>query len=365
MLDRGLGNAQIAMLLGVYAASSAVFELPTGVLADRWSRKWSQVLGATAFFVAVVLEAHCKSFAAFAAVHVLFGLGSALASGADVAFHYDLLAKARLEHRFAYSQALLNNCERVGIVLAFVSAGPLASALGVQTLLYLSLVPIAVRIALLAGVEEPRKTELDDQESTAVQFFDVATSHLVSLVIASAAISVGYGLSDEFASVLLDEVGFPTLIFGTAGAVLAAAGIFEPLVVRRLSERGSIQGVAQLGTVAILFCLVLLFVSPWLAAGVLLIAVLAMEFSSPLMQAAINDVAPAKHRATVHSSAGLLGSLLFVPGGIAFGVAADRLSVQTALAVASGAWILAGLVALCVAKARVRRTSPNSRNVAD
>ena len=74
--------------------SHLAFEVPAGVLADRFKRKYS--IGAGLFFVALAafLTPFARSFFQFAVVFVLHGMGFALRSGADRALLYDELKAA-------------------------------------------------------------------------------------------------------------------------------------------------------------------------------------------------------------------------------------------------------------------------------
>ena len=53
----GLDNLQLVLVGTVMEAAVFVFEIPTGVVADRWSRKWSVIIGHAGIGVGLLIEA--------------------------------------------------------------------------------------------------------------------------------------------------------------------------------------------------------------------------------------------------------------------------------------------------------------------
>ena len=91
LLAKGLSLQQALMLSSIVLASGIFFEIPTGIFADRYGRKWSMVLGAFISVVGWVIWLSSNTFLGFAIVYALFGLANAFWSGADQALIYDEL----------------------------------------------------------------------------------------------------------------------------------------------------------------------------------------------------------------------------------------------------------------------------------
>src|SRR3954453_22958449 len=100
-LDTGLSDAQISFLFALWSITAVVAEVPTGLLADRWSRRGSVVLGGVLQAVAFAVWTAAPSFWAFAAGFVIWGLGGALMSGASEALVYDALAAVGAQNAYA------------------------------------------------------------------------------------------------------------------------------------------------------------------------------------------------------------------------------------------------------------------------
>ena len=91
LLWKGLDYSQIMILQSLSAVSAMFFEVPTGAIADKLTRKLSLVLSGIILAVAMLLYILCNHFVFFAFAEILFGLGLTLFSGADSAILYESL----------------------------------------------------------------------------------------------------------------------------------------------------------------------------------------------------------------------------------------------------------------------------------
>ena len=81
----GLDPFELVLVGTAMEASVFVFEVPTGVVADIYSRKLSIVIGHLGMGVAFLVEASWPSFAGVLVAQTLWGLAYTFTSGATVA----------------------------------------------------------------------------------------------------------------------------------------------------------------------------------------------------------------------------------------------------------------------------------------
>lgn len=86
---RGMGLAQLGLLMAVYSATVFLLEVPTGGLADAWGRRRVALLGEAVTFAGWTLFLFSFSFPMFLVAFVLNGAGRALASGTLDAWFVD------------------------------------------------------------------------------------------------------------------------------------------------------------------------------------------------------------------------------------------------------------------------------------
>src|SRR5947209_7332641 len=96
-LKLGLTLTQVLSLESILLAGSLLFEVPTGILADRIGRKWTLVLSSVARLLSWVPWFLGHSFIYFAVAFFMTGIAAALYSGADQALIYDELKESQRE----------------------------------------------------------------------------------------------------------------------------------------------------------------------------------------------------------------------------------------------------------------------------
>jgi MFS family permease len=91
VVDAGLSPSQLVLIGVAQGATTLVFEVPAGVVADTVSRKWSLVVSQLLMGSAMIATGLVTDFAALVATQALWGLSWTFASGADVAWITDEL----------------------------------------------------------------------------------------------------------------------------------------------------------------------------------------------------------------------------------------------------------------------------------
>lgn len=86
---RGFSLMQIALLDSIFWLTTALSEVPTGIIADRWGRKLSMILGLALYSVAMLACATLEGFFGIAVAYFIWGIALTLTSGADEAIVYD------------------------------------------------------------------------------------------------------------------------------------------------------------------------------------------------------------------------------------------------------------------------------------
>jgi len=100
-LDTGLSVAQVSLLFAIWSGVGFAAEVPTGALADRFSRRAVLVAAGVLQALGFATWLACPGFAGYAAGFVLWGLSGALASGASQALLHDGLADVGAEEHYA------------------------------------------------------------------------------------------------------------------------------------------------------------------------------------------------------------------------------------------------------------------------
>jgi MFS family permease len=244
--DTGLTGAQVSALFAIWSAVSILAEVPTGSLADRFSRRGALVAAGAAQGVGYLCWVLSPGFPGFAAGFVLWGLGGALISGAREALLYDGLSAAGAQGQYP----TVNGWVVAAGLAAELPTAVLATglfAVGGFTLVGWASVGVCLCSALVASrlPEPPRAAHDPDDPDDGLSYLErlragireaVARPGLRGVLVAAALLG-GFDALEEYFPIISAGHGVPTgavppamLPIGLAGALGAGlAGVANRL----------------------------------------------------------------------------------------------------------------------------------------
>ena len=219
--DVGLNPLEMVLVGTTLELACFLFEVPTGIVADLYSRRLSIVIGFVLIGAGLLLQGLVPTFAAILIAQVLWGIGYTFTSGADQAWITDEIGAERAGQVFVRSQQI----GMVATIAGTVSAG----ALGLlslplpMTVAGAGMILVALMLALFMREDNFHRTPTAERE-TFRQMADtfkhgLAVARRRRVVRTLVLISLISGLSseafDRLWSVKLLTFDFPTA-FGTS-----------------------------------------------------------------------------------------------------------------------------------------------------
>lgn len=113
LLQLGITQGEIGALQSFLFFSCVALEIPSGLLADRYGRKFSLITGFLGLCISGIGFLLFSSFIPFAIIFCLFGASIAMGSGSDRALLYDNLLA---EHRAEEYPKILSRARAIGAV---------------------------------------------------------------------------------------------------------------------------------------------------------------------------------------------------------------------------------------------------------
>jgi MFS family permease len=230
-LDTGLSEAQISLLFALWSITAFLAEVPTGALADRWSRRGALVLAGALQGAAFVIWTAAPAFPAFAIGFVVWGVGGALMSGTSEALVYDGLAAVGAEGDYVRVHGWMTSAELlVQVPTALLASG--LFALGGYPLVGWVSVGACLCAGLLA-LRFPEAPRVADGDGGTLRSGVTAALRRPGLLLVVLAVALVGGLDavEEYFPVLAADRGVavtavPVTILGIslAGAAGAALG---------------------------------------------------------------------------------------------------------------------------------------------
>lgn len=324
-----------SVVLAAVYISTALLEVPTGVLSDRLGRRKTTILGSCASVLAIAFYATGHSFWILMVGACFEGLRRALLSGNNEALLFESLREGNdsaptYARFFGRTQSLLE--------IAMALCGPVGSAVAawnLQAAVALGIVPqLACVLVALRLVEPPRNHQNAGNTFSHIRVAVRAFKSSKRLRLLTMANSINYGLGEAtysfrpafFAAVWpLWALGLAQLLsnFGTASSSWFAGNVIDRF--------GPVKSVFGASIVQRSFGIVS---TAWpTVASPVLYAMNSFGYGArnvgerTLMQHEFTD----EQRATMNSLISLLGSLVLAAGLIAMGVIADAFNPAIAL----------------------------------
>lgn len=325
--------------LGVFSAVPLLTEVPTGVLADRWSRKRTVVLGtllAGACVAAIPASVNLHGATQLLAVCAVFagiGLGQTLMSGAQEAWVVDNLGAAGREDLvdtfFAKSQAVASLGAAIAAGAAVLLLVTVEVGRGLLDALWLLTAAGMGAAAVFAMTIPEHRPEVSDGASTfgGLRLL-VARRPLLLLALAFVVATLSGSAADEVIDVSLITKGVDARMFGVLTLADAVIGVFAPLLgvalARRMGATSVLSGTLVLGFA--LTCLLFWRHDLGLLIGITLLLGVLDAMWDPVALGRLHAMIPSDQRATIGSAVNQASGFATVLGLGALGLVLGRYS---------------------------------------
>ena len=330
----GLTPVQLILVGTTLEISAFVFEVPTGIVADVYSRRLSIIIGYILMGIGFLVEGFFPSFLPILLAQVIWGLGYTFTSGATQAWISDEIGEDDANKLFIRATQIGLFASLIGIGLAtLVGVNSVAMPLRVGSA---GVLMIGVILAVIMPETGFHPTPREDRTTwghmwhTFKQGVDTvrAKPRLMNIVF----IGLFYGIYSEgfdrlWVKHLLDTFELP-IIFGNNqvaffAALRVAGTILTIIAVRFVEKRVDSSSPLAIGravlivTTGISLAMLGFALSPYLILTLSLYLVIdaLRDVHIPLQTAWVNQKLDSKVRATVHSMFGQVDAIGQVMGG--------------------------------------------------
>lgn len=336
--QRGMTVLLVVLCEIIYAVSIVIFEIPTGVFADKFGRKPLLVIGAvlSAFEFIILLFAY--DFWAFALVVFLAGISNACTSGAFNALFYDSLAAVNKQSSFEKMVGRMNSLDLIGAMIAALSGSVLAKYYGFELNYILSALGMFIAFVFTILLKEPPRTTPEVRQNTKRNsfisyikkslLFYKSNPKLVTILINAMGIGACITYLDEFWQLYLDEAGFSVLFFGVFSACISLARIPGNILASSLLTYFKAESIIHF----ILALTTVCFFATAIFSGVfglltIIIIFIGSGVIDPVVTGFLHHHGSSDIRATIESFQSLIESVITFSVGIGFGMISSHLSV--------------------------------------
>lgn len=341
---------EVALLAVIFEASVLFFEIPTGLLADRFGHKLSVIIGFGLFAISGLVFILFKHLTGFIVAEIIFGLAEAFISGAGEALAVDSIEREDkeplLKRIFIYRSRI-----RIAVMTIFMLTAGYFYAINVTiTFCPIFIGGLAGLMAALFFTTNKSDTPVQSPGILAPlrnMLRQIKISPVLKIIfVLSVIANFSFEGADQYWQVLSSELfNVDIRIFGIltgAGAVIAFF-LVGP-VVRRTS--GSVTPPILILILAGVLISSLPNLPALLLPGVLVIYFVCKELVAPVFSVMINRSIESKGRATFLSGYNLTCSIGEVGSGLIIGVIASRLGLPVVFVLCGGLLVLAVVITI-------------------
>lgn len=338
-LERNMNLSAIAVLISLWSAFSILFEIPSGVLADRWNRRNMLVVAALVEGVCFFIWSFSDSFALFALGFFFWAIGNAFVSGTEESLIYDNLKSDGLEDQFSTVYGRSRFFANIGNLVGIAASGVLVTFISIEKISLLSAGICLFNTVLASRLRERNyyasqlnKTAIAVQRTAkdAIQLFRENQSSLLILAFLILFASIVTYL-DEFDALVVNDFKVDTYwvsVFLTMRFIFISIGdLLAPIIDRKWQSFKLVFLLYGLGGIFLA-----VFSALWrpYAIAVFGLAMMVMSISELLFIKSLQEVIEDEGRATVMSFYGAGQNVIMIFFSLIYGLLTKLVTIQTA-----------------------------------
>ena len=330
-----LSQAQILSFLSIYAISTILFEIPTGIFSDRIGRKKTLLISSVLLSLCFFIFAFGNNYWQFAIAYLIMGISSSFSSGTGEAFLYDTLLNLKEKNRFKKILGKIIFFGNLAIIMSMALGGFLFTINNKLPYLLTAIIT-SLNIFIVLFFKEPERAKINKNllEHTFASFKIFRKNKkllMLSLfsIITVSAIVISFFLIQQY----YEFIGIPVALIGL---VLVGSKIIESLssryayvIERKLKFKTSIVLIALL--IVLGYGLMSFYSFYWAFIFAYLLNI-ALGFSGPVFSDYINRHISSDKRSTVLSIKNQLKNVVFLIIPPLIGRVADK-SLQLSFSV--------------------------------
>ncbi|SDT72721.1 MFS transporter [Jiangella sp. DSM 45060] len=325
----GFDPMTVGIMTAVYAAMVPLIEIPSGVLADRWSRRSVLLVGTAGLAGAALLGGLSTGVPLYLVSAMSLGVYFAMSTGTLDAVVYDtVLEETGSSDLFERTIGRVRLVESVALVTSSLAGGWLAGVLSLRSTYYLTVPFMLLAAVALLWFREPRLHETGRPESLRSHLAQTARilgdRGQVLPIVAAIVLAAGTtSLLFEFGPLWLVALAVPAVAFGPYWAALTAAFGFAGVLAGRVrldSPRVTVVATVLLAATGLV--LTTGATAAWIVPAQVLMAVLTILAGIHLSKL-LHDAVPSTVRSGVASGVSALSWMAFLPVALVTGAVID------------------------------------------
>lgn len=355
MSEIGFDAASVGLMAAAYAAVVPIIEVPSGILADRWSRRGVLVVATVALMLCSLIGGLSDNVATYIVSALVLGVYFAMYTGTMDAVVYDtVLEETGCSETFEKRIGRVRLVESITLVSSSLVGGWLAGLTSTRLMYFLTVPFAALSIVAYLRFAEPTlhrseaRTSLRSHVSMTFQTI-TRRGRLLPVVALAVLGSLILQVIFEFGPLWLVALAASALLYGPYWASLVSTLGLGGLIAGRLrfdrpATLGGVVGLMILASLVLTVSRSILVVTAAQVVLALLVVAAGIHVTRLL-----HDAVPSTIRSGVASGVSAVSWMAFLPFALVFGLVSKQIGVHTAGWMITAVTVLAGVLLAKVA----------------
>lgn len=157
-LEKGISSSGYMFFVTTSYFIKVVLEIPSGIFADKYSKKKILFIGNALFLISTLLFIISKSYALFVLAIIISSVNNCITTGIANSLLYDFNNKEDKFNKLIFRNSFSYN---ISYMLAMILGGIVGQKYGLINTYYLTLIPTIINFIVICLIKEPRKNNDD------------------------------------------------------------------------------------------------------------------------------------------------------------------------------------------------------------
>lgn len=157
-LEKGISSSGYMFFVTISYFIKVILEIPSGILADKYSRKKILFIGNALFLISTLLFIISKSYTLFILAIIISSISNCITTGIANSLLYDFNNKEDKFNKLIFRNSFSYN---VSYMLAMILGGIVGQKYGLINTYYLTLIPTIINFIIICLIKEPKENNND------------------------------------------------------------------------------------------------------------------------------------------------------------------------------------------------------------
>lgn len=319
MRSIGIDAFGIGVATAFISIFNLIFDIPAGILADKWSRKGMLAVSSLSLIITALVLGSSHSLLQYIIGYAFYGITIISTSGTYQAIIYDSLREESREKQYSKINGRAYALFLVGAGVANIASGFIAHHFGYRANYFITIVSCVLNLMVILSIKEPMFHKPEQKEKVIRQLGvvskEVARIRLLrTLAIVMSVLAVVEVFKIDFGQLyMLRYISQPQVI-GLLWAAYAFTWALGSAIAHRLKAHITPLVVA---TVAPLICMA--FLDNWMSLVLFMVQAVASAALFNQIETRIQDSVPSFVRASILSMLSVVGRIVSIPASFVLG----------------------------------------------